>query len=89
MVETLTDLTARIAHRDPARAEATLQADIRSFILMAGLNLHAEQIANDPDPVSLESQLRDGTGRRIDIEAGTTVIEVKRNLAQGNTLVAA
>ncbi|MEB2620049.1 N-6 DNA methylase [Kocuria rosea] len=88
-METLTDLTARIAHRDPARAEATLQADIRSFILMAGLNLHAEQIANDPDPVSLESQLRDGTGRRIDIEAGTTVIEVKRNLAQGNTLVAA
>lgn len=85
----LGDLTSRIARRDPARAEATLQADIRAFILKAGLNLHAEQLATDPDPVSLESQLGDGTGKRIDIEAGTTVIEVKRNLAQGNTLAAA
>lgn len=63
-----------------------LQADIRSFILEAKLNLHAEQLAMDPDPVSLESQLGDGTKRRIDIEAGTTVIEVKRNLAQGTVL---
>jgi hypothetical protein len=89
VTDSLANLTARIAHRDPARAEATLQADIRSFILAAGLNLHAEQLATDPDPVSLESQLGDGTGRRIDIEAGTTVIEVKRNLTQGNTLAAA
>lgn len=79
-------ITGRIAHRDPARTEATLQADIREFIITGGLNLHAEQLAMDPDPVSLESQLGDGSRRRIDIEAGTTVIEVKRNLAQGNVL---
>jgi len=82
----LEDLTARITRRDPARSEATLQADIRSFILAAGLNLTDRQVDDDPHYVPMESQLRDGTMRRIDIEAGTCVIEVKKDLTVGRVL---
>ncbi|NDR53903.1 N-6 DNA methylase [Actinomyces sp. 565] len=77
-METLTDIVARIARRDPVRAEATLQADIRSFILSAELNLDDEQVYDVP----MESQLGDGTRRRIDIETGSTVIEVKKDLTR-------
>jgi N-6 DNA Methylase len=82
----LEDLTARITRRDPARSEATLQADIRSFILAAGLNLTDDQVEDDPHYVPMESQLGDGTKRRIDIEAGTCVIEVKKDLTVGRVL---
>jgi hypothetical protein len=82
----LEELTGRIARRDPARSEATLQAEIRSFILAAGLNLTADQVDDDPHYVPMESQLGDGTKRRIDIEAGTCVIEVKKDLTAGKVL---
>lgn len=82
----LEDIVARIARRDPARAEATLQADIRDFILAASLNLDANDISEESYEVALEAQLGDGTGRRIDIESGTTVIEVKKNLRVGRVL---
>lgn len=80
-METQESIVARILRRDPVRAEATLQADIRSFILQAGLNVSSEQMLD----VSMESQVGDGTRRRIDIEAGTTVIEVKKDLSRGTT----
>jgi hypothetical protein len=89
VTETLVEITSRIARRDASRAEATLQADIRSFILQAELNVHANQLSSVGDEVAMESQLGSGTLNRIDIEAGTTVIEVKRNLRQGNTLAVA
>ena len=79
----LETIAGRITRRDPARSEATLQADIRSFILEAQLNLHDNQIVD----VDMESQVGDGTRRRIDIEAGTTVIEVKKDLSRGTVLV--
>lgn len=86
MPDLLEDLTARIAKRDASRAEATLQADIRQFILSADLNIDANDISEETQQVSMESQLGDGSRRRIDVETGTTVIEVKRNLRIGSVL---
>lgn len=80
-MESLESVVGRIARRDPARAEATLQADVRSFILAAELNVSEGQLSN----VDMEAQVGDGTRHRIDIETGTTVIEVKRDLSRGTT----
>lgn len=89
MIDSLEDITARIARRDSARSEATLQADIRSFILSAALNVDANDLSEEAHTVSMEAQLGDGTRRRIDIESGTTVIEVKKNLRIGSVLAEA
>lgn len=70
----LDSLVARLATRDPYRTEADIQSDIQTLLLHGGLNL------SDPQ-VHLESQVRDGTRRRIDVEAGATVFEVKKSLA--------
>lgn len=80
-MERLDTIAERIARRDVARAEATLQADIRAFILAAELNIADGQMAD----VDMESQVGDGTRHRIDIETGTTVIEVKKDLTVGTT----
>lgn len=86
MTEYLADIVSRIARRDASRSEATLQADIRSFILAASLNLDANDLSEEAQTVAMEAQLGDGSKRRIDIEAGTTVIEVKKNLRVGTVL---
>ncbi len=77
---TVADLLAQIAKRDNTRAEATLQADIRQLILTAPLSLSEEnvRIAN------MESQV--GVRRRIDIEMGSCLIEVKKDLTAGTVL---
>lgn len=77
---TLVELLAQIARRDNTRSEATLQADIRQLVLMAPLNLSAENVVN----VDLETPV--GIRRRIDIEVGSCLIEVKRDLMVGNVL---
>lgn len=82
----LSDIVARIARRDRARTEATLQADIRALILSGGLNLTGDQVVDVDSSVDLEAQLGDGTRRRIDIETGSTVIEVKRDLSVGTVM---
>jgi SAM-dependent methyltransferase len=64
----------RLAVRNPKRTEAEIQADVRQFILSAPFELEPGDLVD----VSLESQL--GDRRRIDVEAGSTVIEVKRDL---------
>lgn len=74
----LEKLIGQLIIRDPQRAEATLQADIRQLLLTAGLNLKDENLSD----VNLEAHV--GGGRRIDIEIGATAIEVKRNLRLGN-----
>ncbi|GAA4872195.1 N-6 DNA methylase [Actinomycetospora straminea] len=74
----LKDLTADIARRVPGRPEAELQADIREFLLRSGLNLSDTQVLD----VNMETQLGDATRRRIDVEVGNLVIEVKRDLLQ-------
>lgn len=77
---TLTELLTQIARRDRQRSEATLQADIRNLILMAPLQL------SDRDLVIADLETRVGIRRRIDIEAGSCLIEVKRDLSAGNVL---
>ncbi|MBK6576268.1 MAG: N-6 DNA methylase [Sandaracinaceae bacterium] len=69
-VTSIKELAARIASRDSPRTEATLQADIRQLLLDHRLGL--------TDDVLLEPQA--GEGRRIDVEVGSTVIEVKKDL---------
>lgn len=64
----------RLAVRDSRRTEAEIQADVRQFILEAPFALEE----TDVSVVQLESQL--GDRRRIDVEVGATVIEVKRDL---------
>ncbi len=80
MAEDLKALVKRIASRGGSRSEATLQADIRQFLLTAPLDLEAADLRD----IHLESPV--GDRRRIDIEAGSTVIEVKRDLRKGNVL---
>jgi N-6 DNA Methylase len=68
----LLELFRRLVRRNDKRTEAEIQADVRQFILVAPFELEVS------DVVTLESPL--GDRRRIDVEAGSTVIEVKRDL---------
>src|SRR5436189_3137025 len=77
---TVVELLAQIARRDPTRSEATLQADIRQLVLTAPLSLSAD------DVVTADLETPVGVRRRIDIEVGSCLIEVKRDLSAGNTL---
>src|SRR5919202_4773166 len=77
---TLAELLAQIARSDPTRSEATLQADIRQLVLTAPLSLSAEDVMT----ADLESPV--GVRRRIDIEVGSCLIEVKRDLSTGTVL---
>lgn len=61
------------------RSEATIQADVRMLLLDDELGL-----AEDDLDVQLETQV--GRGRRIDVEVGCTVIEVKRSLASSTSV---
>jgi hypothetical protein len=70
----LNDTFERFARRDNRRTEAEIQADVRQFILEAPFNLEEDDLLI----VNLESQL--GDRRRIDVEVGATVIEVKRDI---------
>ena len=66
-------LVIKLATRDRFRTESDIQSDIQTLLLHGGLSL------TDPQ-VFLESQLQDGTARRIDVESGATLFEVKRSL---------
>ena len=61
------------------RSEATIQSDVRILLLDSELGL---------DDVHLETQVG-GQHRRIDVEVGCTVIEVKRTLASAAAIQAA
>ena len=69
----LATLVRQLASRS-AGAEANVQADVRTLLLYGGLNL------GEDDLVEAELEVQVGGGRRIDIETGLTVIEVKRDL---------
>lgn len=75
----ITDTIRRLASRT-LRAEANLQADIYLLLTGGELNLVETQI-------SLESPSGDGTRRRLDVEIGRCVIEVKKDLRPGNIRV--
>lgn len=69
----LEDVFLRLRSRNERGTEAEIQADVRQFILEAPFQLEEEDLS-----VHLEAQV--GDGRRIDVEVGATVIEVKRDL---------
>lgn len=71
----LQEILARFTRRDQSRPEAEVQADIRQFILSAPFELD--------DPALVVALEAPAGGRRIDIEIGATVIEVKRDLRRG------
>lgn len=75
----LADIIARLVRRDTHRTEADVQADVRQLILTAPFQLDED----DVEEVYLESPL--GDRRRIDVEVGSTVIEVKRDLRRART----
>ena len=63
----------RLVNRDRVHSEATVQSDIRLLLLTGGLGLEDHDL-----DVDLETQVPGR--RRIDIEVGFTVIEVKKDL---------
>jgi len=73
----LDDLVARIATRTASRSEADLQADLATLLRYGGLNLDDDSIVRREVPTA------DGTRRRIDIERGLTVFELKKDLRVG------
>lgn len=75
MADSLQDICARLAAGSQGRTEADIQSDIRKFLLDAPLDLAGDDLTE----VLLEAQA--GGGRRIDVEAGTVAIEVKKSLA--------
>jgi len=77
---TIVELLSRIASRDPSRSEATLQADVRQLVLDAPLSLKAD------DLVTADLETPVGVRRRIDIEVGSCLIEIKRDLSAGTVL---
>lgn len=72
----MNDLLSRLIARDAQRTEADVQADVRQLFLTAPFQLDEGDLV-----VNLEAQV--GDRRRIDVEAGSTVVEVKRDLRKG------
>jgi hypothetical protein len=76
-------LMDRLINKSAAvRSEATIQSDVRILLLDPSLGLAEHDL-----DVDLETPA--GHGRRIDIEVGCTVIEVKRSLAAPAAITAA
>jgi len=71
------EVLQRLANREVPRSEADVQADVRQLLLEAPLDLEEDDLRI----VLLESPL--GDRRRIDVETGSAVIEVKRDLRRG------
>jgi SAM-dependent methyltransferase len=67
-----------MADRNAGRTEANVQSDLHMLLVTAPLNLGD----GDLDTIVLESPA--GQRRRIDVELGHTVFEVKRDLRVGN-----
>jgi len=81
--EALAALVRRLAGRDAPRSEAEVQADVRALLLWGGLDLTEAGIHD----INLETPA--GMRRRIDVEAGCAIIEVKKDLRVGNVAEAA
>ncbi|WP_211365335.1 N-6 DNA methylase [Polyangium fumosum] len=76
----LDKLVRTLANRNATRTEANVQSGLHALLLAAPLSLEEEQL-RDLDVV-LEQQA--GARKRIDVEAGLCVFEVKRDLRKGN-----
>ncbi len=75
-------IVLRLGAQAKDRTEADIQSDIRALLLSAELELDDVDVE-----VKLEAQA--GDGLRIDVQAGFTVIEVKKNLRRAAVLVEA
>ena len=73
----LKQLLRGMADREAHRTEANVQSDLRTLLLAAPLELEDEDLE-----IVLEQQA--GSGHRIDVEAGSCIFEVKRDLRKGN-----
>lgn len=71
-------LVARMANRAATRTEANVQSDLHTLLTAAPLNLEPDEL----ETITLESPA--GQRRRIDVEVGFTVFEVKKDLRTGN-----
>jgi len=78
--ETIQTIAGRLAAGSVGRTEADIQSDVRKFLLDAPLDLQGADLMD----VLLEAQA--GGGRRIDVEAGTAAIEVKKSLSSPTVL---
>ncbi len=76
--ESRLSIVERLVSANPARSEATIQSDVRMLLLDPELGL---------DEPHLETQV--GQRKRIDVEVGATVIEVKKSLASDSSREAA
>jgi hypothetical protein len=74
----LLEVAVNLATHGHGRAEANIQADLHLFLTAAPFDLGDD----DLEDMTLESPL--GDRRRIDVEVGFTVFEVKRDLRSGN-----
>jgi len=74
----LRTLVARLADRRQGRTEANVQSDLHMLLTLAPLDL------GDDDLHDIVLEQPAGQRRRIDVEAGLTVFEVKRDLRVGN-----
>ena len=73
----LSELLRGMSDREAQRTESNIQSDLRTFLLAAPLELEEDDL-----DIILEQQA--GGRRRIDVEAGLCVFEVKRDLRKGN-----
>ena len=71
-------LVARMANRVATRTEANVQSDLHTLLTTAPLGLSPDEL----ESITLESPA--GQRRRIDVEVGCTVFEVKKDLRVGN-----
>ena len=79
----LENIAARLAAGDKGRSEADIQSDVRSLLLTAA----SLDLVDADLEVFLEAPV--AGGRRIDVEAGAAVVEIKKNVAAGRVLDAA
>lgn len=80
MTPALVALINRLAQRGTgSRTEADIQSDIKVLLLTANLDLEDDDLE-----IKLESQV--GHQRRIDVEVGYAVIEVKKDLRRAGVL---
>jgi hypothetical protein len=71
------ELVKKLADRRPSRTEATVQSTLHALLLEAPLRLEEGHLQD----IVLEQPA--GGGRRIDVEVGQCVFEVKRDLRRG------
>jgi SAM-dependent methyltransferase len=74
----LAAVVARLADRHAVRTEANVQSDLHMFLALAPFELGDDDIRD----IVLEAPA--GQRRRIDVEVGQTVFEVKRDLRAGS-----